>query len=455
MFNVTNMREMFYDCIVFDQDIGGWDVSGVTDMEGMFRYCIKFNQNIGGWDVSNVTVMTDMFYQCVVFNQDIGGWVVSDVTDMAGMFYEAFEFNQYIGSWDVSGVTDMTAMFNNADKFNQDIGGWDVSNVISMAQMFAGADSFNQDISGWDVSGVSFFNSMFQEAPAFNQDISGWDISGAYDFWYMFYEATAFDQNLGAWDLPPNIDLGNMFENSGLSCVNYSLTLAGWANNPSTPSNLTLVANGMEYSPDVVPERNYLIGTKSWTILGDNQGSCQILPVTLLSFKVTLDKNKASIQWQTASEKSNAGFEVQQSADGIQWTALDFVHSKAKDGNSYSPLKYNIFDADLNPGTNYYRLKQVDLSNSYTYSEVRSLHYNGTLEQDVYPNPATDRIYFPVSAGQVAYKVYDSKGKVVLEDDNYSKQFVEIGHLPAGMYMIHWAVSDDYTPNKDKIIVLD
>jgi len=53
-------------------------VSNVTDMNGMFERSLVFNQNIGSWDVSNVTDMSQMFTVQYVFNQDLTLWCVSN-----------------------------------------------------------------------------------------------------------------------------------------------------------------------------------------------------------------------------------------------------------------------------------------------------------------------------------------------------------------------------------------
>ena len=62
-----------------------------------------------------------MFYNSIVFNQNIGNWNTSNVTVLMHMFLFAESFNQPIANWDVSSVTNMNGMFGGATNFNQDL----------------------------------------------------------------------------------------------------------------------------------------------------------------------------------------------------------------------------------------------------------------------------------------------------------------------------------------------
>jgi surface protein len=150
---VDSMFYMFEGAIVFNDDIGNWDVSQVTNMSGVFYNANSFNGDISEWDVSKVTAMDHMFNGALTFNVDISNWVTSEVTVMNEMFYNAESFNQNISSWNVSNVTIMSSMFSDAISFDQDLGAWVISSITQMGSMFNNSGMSNTNYSatlrGW------------------------------------------------------------------------------------------------------------------------------------------------------------------------------------------------------------------------------------------------------------------------------------------------------------------
>lgn len=223
------------------------------------------------------------------------------------MFNQASQFNQNIGGWDVSKVTDMSGMLYTNTSFNQDLNNWDVSNVANMELMFTYAMSFNGDISSWDVSNVtSMLHNMFNGAQAFNRDITNWDVGKVTNTDFLFAGASLFNQNLGRWNLGSVTSAYTMFQMSGFDCLNYGRTLAGWAANSATPSNLDISYSApLRYGPPAVTARNYLVSTLGWTITNDVlDPSCDTpVPVTLVGFEAQKAEKGARLVWETASEK--------------------------------------------------------------------------------------------------------------------------------------------------------
>jgi surface protein len=244
------------------------DLSNVTSMYGMFSGATSFNGDISGWDTSKVTDMRSMFSGATSFNGDISGWNTTSVTDMSYMFIGATSFNGDISGWNTTSVTDMFAMFSNASSFNGDISGWNTSSVTDMSVMFKNATSFNGDISGWDTASVTDMEGMFYGANSFNQDLSGWNTSSVTDMSLMFFEATSFDQDLGGWNIGNVVIMENMLNNSGMSALNFSNTLIGWAGQEVQP-NITLGAEGVNICEDGDGFTAYLALTgapNTWTI---------------------------------------------------------------------------------------------------------------------------------------------------------------------------------------------
>ena len=166
--NVTNMKGIFNNRILFNQPLDSWDTSSVTDMSGLFSGASQFNQPLDSWDTSKVTNMSGMFSGVLNFNQPLNSWDTSKVTNMSGMFV-ATQFNQDISSWNTSIVTNMSGMFSGAKEFNQALDSWDISNVTDMSGMFKDAENFNQPLDSWDTSNVKDMREMFKGAIQFKQ----------------------------------------------------------------------------------------------------------------------------------------------------------------------------------------------------------------------------------------------------------------------------------------------
>ncbi|WP_447641460.1 MULTISPECIES: T9SS type A sorting domain-containing protein [Chitinophagaceae] len=117
------------------------------------------------------------------------------------------------------------------------------------------------------------------------------------------------------------------------------------------------------------------------------------LPVQLQSFIVTLQNGLPYLQWTTATEINNAGFNIQRSTDGQNWTTIGHKASTAQNGNSNIPISYDFTDNTLINGKDYYRLLQVDHDGKVSPSTVQSISVSGTQTTlKVFPNPAIDYI---------------------------------------------------------------
>lgn len=114
-----------------------------------------------------------------------------------------------------------------------------------------------------------------------------------------------------------------------------------------------------------------------------------VLPVRLISFDGRLTASgHAELLWKTAEEVNNLGFEVQKSLDGKNWELLGWVDG-AK--NSKTEQSYRFVDEEFTT-TSYYRLRQIDFDDSYTYSKIVCvIPEKESLDRFyVYPNPSRE-----------------------------------------------------------------
>ena len=170
------------------------------------------------------------------------------------------------------------------------------------------------------------------------------------------------------------------------------------------------------------------------------------LPVELTSFTASVKGNTVTLNWQTATEVNNYGFEVQRSENrngSSDWKKIGFVEGN---GNSNSPNEYSFTDKPTLGGKFQYRLKQIDNDGSFEYSDIAEVSLNKVTEYKLnqnYPNPfnpSTKLEYSIPSESFVSLKVYDILGNEVATLVNEQQQAgvyrtdFNAANLPSGLY---------------------
>jgi len=163
------------------------------------------------------------------------------------------------------------------------------------------------------------------------------------------------------------------------------------------------------------------------------------IPVEMISFSVNVSGNKILINWVTATEQNNKGYDIERNF-GDNWASIGFVkgHGTTTEKNTYSFT--DDFTNDNYRGTIQYRLKQIDYDGTFHYSgtvmvnlDIKTRGYY--LDQN-FPNPfnPTTKIRFNVpEQSRVKVEIINVLGKVV--EELYG------GEMPQGTYEKVWDAS--------------
>lgn len=157
------------------------------------------------------------------------------------------------------------------------------------------------------------------------------------------------------------------------------------------------------------------------------------LPVELTSFTYEVNGNNIMLNWLTATETNNFGFEILRKRIEEDWQKIGFVEGH---GTTLQPHNYRFIDENLNKGTYSYRLKQLDTDGSFEYSSIISIEVGGPRTTQLaqnYPNPFNPftTINYSVEAqGFVKLAIFDILGHEIrtLVEQNQS----------AGDYSVSW-----------------
>jgi hypothetical protein len=329
---------------------------------------------------------------------------------------------------------------------------------------------FTQDIGNTGVAGSACYQSS---SATFQLHGSGSDIWGTQDAFRFAYKTitaggeiiarVATQDNVNTWNkcgimIRESLAEGSRHAFIALTSANgvafqNRLVTDGSSNNVNTgvgikaPYWLKLVVLGTNYTGYMSPDG------KTWTKVGntvdagfgngspvyaglaisshdntllstatvDNFTSDVILPLKLISFtgRFTLD-HTVVLEWITTQETRTDHFIVERRDNGGSYAPIDTVDAK---NNADFTQDYDATDDHPLPGTNYYRLKIVDMDGNVSYSSIVAVKVEQIKSPTMYPNPADNSInIWPGSDPIRQINIYNILSQPVLKIANSSSQ---------------------------------
>lgn len=172
------------------------------------------------------------------------------------------------------------------------------------------------------------------------------------------------------------------------------------------------------------------------------------LPVKLVHFTANAEQSTISLQWSTVEESNFAGFEVQYSNDLTKWETIAFVEAKGSDESTdLNTLHYTYQSTGTTSGVHYYRLKLLDLDNTYEYSKQVAVQVRSVASEllVIYPNPVThQRVHIKVNESTIIEKIaiYNSAGVEFVVPSINTDSSISTEHLPSGSYIVKVTTKD-------------
>jgi photosystem II stability/assembly factor-like uncharacterized protein len=193
------------------------------------------------------------------------------------------------------------------------------------------------------------------------------------------------------------------------------------------------------YSPPFYfdPRQIFFVDSLHGWVIGDkgvvlHTSTGGIIPVELISFTAEVVGEEVTLNWTTATETNNQGFEIQRSESrdhpplAEDWEKIGYVSGY---GTTTEPKSYSFIDTDVYSGNYKYRMKQLDYDGTFSYSKEIELNVDFSPQEFMlyqnYPNPfnsSTVISYQLPLISNVTLKVYDILGNELAILVNEEKQ---------------------------------
>ena len=174
------------------------------------------------------------------------------------------------------------------------------------------------------------------------------------------------------------------------------------------------------------------------------------IPAMTLSFTAVNAGGNALLQWTTTEAYGITRYVIEKSPDSIHFSALDSVAAAA---NGSGVNSYQYTDTHLDPGTSYYRLREVQEYGTIAYSPVRSVMASGGGAFGIYPNPVHHSVIYissPVNTREI--RLIDVSGKTILREEVHGLlNMLSVANIATGIYFL--SVDTDTGNTVQKILI--
>lgn len=230
----------------------------------------------------------------------------------------------------------------------------------------------------------------------------------------------------------------------------YTNAASGWTVMKDGGSGWGLWNGTCVISPVTAVVRN---GMNGFSDFGTAQAPTP-LPVELLTFTAQSLDQTILLNWSTASETNNKGFELQRSSDAADFKTIKWIDGH---GTTASMHEYSFEDSDVKKGMlYYYRLRQLDFNNEFHFSPLVSatLKASAAFTYQVLPNPYSGETKISYSLAEtkiVLIEVMNTNGQVIAtldrgEEKTGNHEFVfsakKLGYA-SGIYSLRLIIGDE------------
>ena len=160
------------------------------------------------------------------------------------------------------------------------------------------------------------------------------------------------------------------------------------------------------------------------------------LPIELMYFTAVPHGDVVNLEWATATELNNDRFVVERSVDGFNFQP---VVSRSGAGTSASVIEYQDLDRSPLPGLSYYRLGQIDLDGTTTWSDMVPVEFSASGARPLTVLYGTDELTAVHGFGAGAsFEVLDPLGRVVFSgiSGQDGRTPLQLSNLAHGTYVL-------------------